>query len=222
MSLMELEIKDNKLDELMASQESKTYAAMLKGQQQERERIARDLHDRLGGTLAALKHSLRSPENKIKEEDLEIVDQAVKEVRDVSHNLASTQFADFGLSEALGQLKSTIENVGEVKFEVYLHPSTSKLEQKVTIELYRIVQELLSNTLKHADANEISVQTNFTENIFNLIYEDNGRGFDPFKVQRGMGLDNMRARVKKIGGVMNIDAEIGRGTIVIIEINQKS
>jgi len=222
LSLMELQIKDNKLDELMSAQESKTYSAMLKGQQEERDRIARDLHDRLGGTLAALKHSLRRPGNKISDEDLEIVDLAVQEVRSVSHNLSSSTLADYGLSEALKQLKKTIESAGNVKFNTYLHPSTAQLKQEVTLSLYRVIQELVSNTLKHAQATEISVQTNFDKGVFNMIYEDNGRGFDSSKAKRGMGLDNMRARIKKLNGNLHIDTELGRGTIAIVELNEES
>lgn len=176
---MELTIKENQLDEVMANQESKTYSAMLRGQEEERERIAQDLHDRLGGTLAALKLSLRKPGNSVDKEDLVIVDEAVNEVRSIAHNLSSGILQKYGLNEALLQLQHTVERAGGVKFSVYLHPSVSTLGQSVTLELYRIVQELVSNTLKHAEASIISIQTNFDDHTFNLIFEDDGKGFNP-------------------------------------------
>ncbi len=219
---MELEIKDNKFDELMASQEAKTLSAMLKGQEKERERVAQDLHDRLGGTLAALKMALRKQGNKVDQEDLEILDEAVAEVRNISHNLSSGLLDKYGLNEAIQQLFKTIEQSGELMFHVVLHPDIASLGQSVGIELYRIIQELLTNTIKHAQATEISVQTNFDGNTFNLIFEDNGVGFDSSKMQGGIGMQNIRKRVEKINGVLHIDAAIGRGSIFIIEIQKKA
>lgn len=217
---LELNIKERQLDELMQSQESKAYAAMLRGQDQERERIAQDLHDRLGGTLAALKMSLRRKENKVSEEDLEIVDEAVQEVRNIAHNLSSGLMQKYGLNQALQQLKSTVEKSGGLKFNVFLHPKISILGQGVAVELYRIVQELVNNTIKHAQATEVSLQTNFDGNTFNLIYEDNGKGFSPSEVKSGIGLENIKARVKRLNGNLHIDAEKGRGAIFIIELNR--
>lgn len=219
---MEMEIKDSKLDELMSEQESKAYAAMLKGQEREKDRVARELHDRLGGTLAALKMSLKRPENKVMSEDLEILDQALMEVRSISHNLSSGIIEKNGLNQALEQLFKTLERGSSTKFQLFLHPAIASLGQSVSLELYRIVQELATNTIKHAKATEVSLQTNFEDDTFNMIYEDNGLGFDLKKAKKGIGLDNVKARVKKINGILNIDTEIGRGTIIIVELNRKS
>lgn len=220
-SEMEMEIKDNKLDELMSEQESKAYAAMLRGQEKEKDRIARELHDRLGGTLAALKLTLKRPENKVSEEDIAILDQAVVEVRSISHNLSSGVIEKNGLNQAIDQLFRTLERGSSIKFNRYLHPAIASLGQAASLEIYRIVQELAANTIKHANASEVSLQTNFEENMFNLIYEDNGKGFNFKRVEKGMGLENIRARVKKIHGNLHIDTEKGRGTIVIVELNRK-
>ncbi len=218
-SLLELEVKDKKLNELMSNQEADILAAMIQGQETERNRVARDLHDRLGGTLAALKLSLRRPENKIAAEDLQIVDQAVQEVRDISHNLSTGVLEKYGLNDAIEQLRKTVERSGGVKFNVYLHSSIAKLGQNITLELYRIVQELVSNTLKHANASEISIQTNMNKDVFNLIYEDNGKGFDPKFVKSGIRLENIKSRINKIDGAIHWDAAKGRGTIVVVELS---
>ncbi|NOG58545.1 MAG: sensor histidine kinase [Bacteroidetes bacterium] len=218
---LDLKIKENQLDEMMAIQESSTYSAMLKGQEKERERIAQDLHDRLGGTLAALKLSLRRPENSVGKEDLAIVDEAVNEVRSIAHNLSSGLLQKYGLNEALLQLKQTIERTSGIQLKVYLHQDIALLDQSAILGLYRIVQELVSNTLKHANASEISVQTNSDGTTFNLIYEDNGKGFNPKEVKQGIGLENIKARVKKMNGSLHVDAEKGRGSIFIVELNQQ-
>jgi signal transduction histidine kinase len=219
---LELTVKENQLDELLQSQESKAYAAMLRGQDQERERIAQDLHDRLGGTLAALKMSLRKPGNKVGDDDMEILNDAVQEVRSIAHNLSSGVMQKYGLNQAINQLKSTIEKSGGLKFQVFLHPKISVLGQGIAIELYRVVQELVNNTIKHSGATEVSLQTNFDGETFNLIYEDNGKGFDPKKVKSGIGLENIKARVKRMNGSLHIDAEKGRGAIFIIELTKSN
>ncbi len=218
---MELQIKDTKLDELMSNYESAALSAMLEGQEKERGRIAQDLHDRLGGTLAALKLALRKPENKVDPEDLLIVDEAVSEVRAIAHNLSSGLLEKYGLNEALQQLFQSIERSGGIKFQMYLHPSVTGLGQNVALELYRMVQEMVSNTIKHANATEINLQTNLVDDIFNLIFEDNGAGFDVQKVKNGIGLFNLQKRAENINATLTIDSKPGRGTIVIIELKIK-
>ncbi|MFT5668850.1 MAG: two-component system NarL family sensor kinase [Vicingaceae bacterium] len=217
---LEVEVKNAELDELLSNQESKIYASILEGQERERERIAQDLHDRLGGTLAALKLSLRKPQYKIEEGDLSIIDNAVNEVRSIAHNLSTGLVHKYGLNEAVNQLFRTLENSKGIKFSLYLHPDIGTLGQTMGIELYRIVQELVSNTLKHSKADEVSLQTNFTEGIFNLIYEDNGIGFDPKELKGGIGLENVKGRAERIGGELNIDAAKGRGSIFIVELKK--
>lgn len=217
---LELQIKDARLDELLYDQESKAYAAILQGQESERERIAQDLHDRLGGTLAALKLALRKPTNKVEPDDLKIIDLAVNEVRSIAHNLSTGLVHKYGLNEAVSQLFRTLEQTKGIVFNLFLHPKTPSLGQAAGIELYRIIQELVSNTLKHAKATEISLQTNFSENTFNLIFEDNGVGFDPKQLSGGIGLENIKVRVKRLGGELHIDSEKGRGSIFIVEIKK--
>jgi len=217
---LELQIKDARLDELLYDQESKAYAAILQGQETERERIAQDLHDRLGGTLAALKLALRKPTNKVEPDDLAIIDLAVNEVRSIAHNLSTGLVHKYGLNEAVTQLFRTLEQTKGIEFNLFLHPKTPSLGQAAGIELYRIIQELVSNTLKHAKATEISLQTNFSENTFNLIFEDNGVGFDPKQLSGGIGLENIKVRVKRLGGELHIDSEKGRGSIFIVELKK--
>jgi signal transduction histidine kinase len=219
LSQLSLQLKDQELKKLMADQESETFAAMLKGQEEERERIARDLHDRLGGTLAALKLSLGREENHIEKADLEIIDQAVGEVRAIAHNLSSGVLEKHGLNIAFQQLKETIERSGKMKFNLYLSQNMAELGQQVSLELYRIVQELTNNTIKHAEASEINLQTSQHDATFNLIFEDNGKGMNAQEVKKGMGMQNIQKRIAAIKGRLHLDTEPGRGTIIIIELD---
>ena len=144
----------------------------------------------------------------------------MNEVRSIAHNLSTGLVHKYGLNEAVNQLFRTLEQSKGIKFSLFLHPDTHSLGQSLGIELYRIVQELVSNTLKHAKATEISLQTNFSENTFNLIFEDNGVGFDPKQLSGGIGLENIKVRVKRLGGELHIDSEKGRGSIFIVEIKK--
>lgn len=218
---MELSIKDSKLDELLSSQESSVLAAIIKGQNEERERVAQELHDRLGGTLAALKMSLKQKVEVISKDEMEIVNEAVREVRSISHNLSAGVAQQFGFNQAVELLVERMKKSTDLQFEISLHNDISKLGQSVGIELYRVVQELLANTLKHAEATEVSLQTNFNGVVFNLIYEDNGKGFEAnsSNTTNGIGLFNVKQRVNGVGGNLNIDSMPNRGTIIIIDID---
>ena len=219
---MQLDMKSNELNEMMSQQEAASLSAMLKGQEEERERIAKDLHDRLGGTLAALKLGMRRPENKVEKEELDMLDGAVVEVRNIAHNLSAGVMEKAGLRVALMELKKMIERSGAIQFDVFVQSNLSEIGQEAALELYRIVQELTNNTIKHANATSISVQATMTKANFNLIFEDNGDGFTQNEISEGMGMRNMRARAEKINGSFHLDSSPGRGTIAIIEIEKST
>ena len=219
-TMMNLELKDKELKDMLTRQEAESLNAMLKGQEEERERVAKDLHDRLGGTLVALKMAMRRPENKVEKAELEMLDGAVVELRNIAHNLSAGVMEKAGLKVALQELKSTIERSGDLKFNLFLSADTFRVKHEVAIELYRIIQELTNNTLKHAQASEVNLQASVNAASFNLIFEDNGVGFLQESMEEGMGMRNIRARVEKINGQMHIDSQVGRGTIVIIEIER--
>ncbi|MBD80998.1 MAG: hypothetical protein CL840_18920 [Crocinitomicaceae bacterium] len=220
-SQIKLEVKEKQLAEIQAKSEAESIKAMLNGQEHERNRIARDLHDRVGNLLATLKLSLRREDVNLNPQ-VELIDETVKEVREIAENLSSDQVNNHGLIQALAELKQNVEKSAGIQFQLYLNEETDKLDKSLALEVYRIVQELVSNTLKHAKASIISIQTNGTNGTnqeFNLIYEDNGIGFVADKVQEGMGSRNIRSRVEFVNGKYHIDSQPGRGTIVILDID---
>ncbi|MBL4707303.1 MAG: tetratricopeptide repeat protein, partial [Flavobacteriales bacterium] len=214
-SKMNLQMKDQEIQEVLMQQESASFASQLKGQEEERQRIARDLHDRLGNTLATLRLSMQQEEQA--KQNVELVDLAVAEVREVAQNISSGVLAKHGLNTALQELKMVIEQSSPLSFQLFLTEEITALGQAFSLELYRIIQELSSNTLKHAQASVITLQTNFIEGAFHLIYEDNGVGFDIDQVKFGMGIKNIQKRVEALEATCHFDAKLNRGTIVIIE-----
>ncbi len=149
-----------------------------------------------------------------------ILDEACDEVRKISHDLASGELVKFGLVAALNQLAKTIEDSGQINIKTLAFGMDNRLESATEIALYRIVQELLSNILKHSRATQVTIQLNKAGNNLNIVVEDNGTGFDPSAVlaNSGLGLKNVETRVHKLNGNIHIDSGKGRGTTTIIDI----
>lgn len=216
-ALLKVDLKEREINELLGKQENAAFAAMLEGQDTERLRIARELHDRLGSTLATVKLSLQNGSGiDANEQQMQLVNNAISEVREIAHDLSGSNIELYGLHAALKELKYTIEQSGKIAFDLYLE--SQEIPTQLQVPLYRIIQELISNTLKHAGATQINLQLSNPENSVQLIYEDNGRGFDPSTTLSGMGLKNIRHRIEKWYGTLEIDSQTNRGTIVIITI----
>lgn len=219
------------VDDLLKDQEIKAMTAMINGQEDERKRIAQDLHDRLGGLLSMVKLHFKGVEEnleKFKEQNKsqyelanKLLDEACEEVRKVAHDMASGILNRFGLIKALTSLSSSVNGAGQLKLEIINFGfGTERLDYKVEINIYRIIQELLSNTLKHSGASEMTIQLVKSEKSLNIVVEDNGSGFivDSVQATQGMGLRNINNRVIQLNGAMNIDSGKGGGTTITIDI----
>jgi two-component system, NarL family, sensor kinase len=217
-------LMNNKVDELLRDTEIKSLRAFLSGQDEERRRVATDLHDRLGSTLSAVKLYFSSvkdynDQNQSLTKAGQLLDHAVDEVREISHNLLAGSIDKFGLATALEELKETINESNKLKMDVLVHGIDARLDNDIELQLYRIIQELVSNILKHADASEVTVQLNKSGNELNVTVEDNGRGFDPSLVtSNGIGLKNIESRVQSLDGSVRVDSSQGKGTTVLLNI----
>ena len=222
------EAYQKEINNLLQSQELKSVEAMLSGQDKERKRIAQDLHDRLGSILSATKMYFESvlPEKLLSSEKGEkacnLLDQAIDQTRLISYDLTSGVLSKFGFAAALEDLKQTVEGSGSIKMLLDLSHSSQRFTADTEINLYRIVQEAVSNILKHAEATEIKISLNLTENQYLLSIKDNGKGFDTSIVQSGMGLQNMQARAGKFKGDYSVKSEPGNGTHIHITFNPKT
>lgn len=222
------QIQSKQIQSILKDQELKSISTMLEAQETERKRIAEDLHDRVGSILSTVKLYFNSLDNKMdsyQQENHEqytkankLLDDAVHEVRQISHNLVSGILMQFGLVPALRDLCTTIEGAGQLKASLNLHGLDERIESAIEIAVYRIIQELISNTMKHAKATEITISLTRLNHHLNIMVEDNGKGFDTQAINSGIGLKNIRSRVEKLSGKINFDSVIGRGTIVIVEI----
>jgi len=221
---------ENKIEGLLSNQDKITINAMLDGQEKERNKIADELHDKLGNILSMVKLYFQSIDKQIDKLKLDniaqykkandLLDEACDEVRKTAHALSSGNLARIGLFKAIKGLKEKIEGSGEIKVILSTHGSDDEIEDLNEIALFRIIQEIISNTLKHAEATEISIQLNVFDELFNLFVEDNGKGFDPeiLNDKDGMGLRNIEARVENMNGIFQLDTQEGRGTNISIDI----
>lgn len=215
----------NHKQELMAYEDRHKLSvskALLQGEEVERKRIARDLHDGLGSMLSGLKIHLNLAQ-KEKNEGINninnLLDSSIKELRNISQNLMPESLLELNLEEALRDLCIANSNaITNIEFQYLV--KKSNLPKSYEIMLYRIIQELLNNTLKYAKASEVLVSCSKNKDVFFVTFEDNGVGFDlsEIKNKSGMGLKNIKNRVEFLNGKLEIDSKMGQGTSVYIEL----
>jgi signal transduction histidine kinase len=224
------ELQQQRIRELEKDKQLVAVDSMLKGQEDERSRLAKDLHDGLGGLLSGVKFSLSNmkdnlfitPDNMaVFERSLDMLDTSIKELRRVAHNMMPEMLTKFGLDEALKEYCNTINATNLLLVKYQSIGMNTRVEKSAEIIIYRIIQELINNIMKHASATEAIVQLIKEEGRFNIIVEDNGKGFDTAMVKnnQGAGLTSIQSRVDYLKGRLEIHSETGKGTLINIEFN---
>lgn len=199
-----------------------TLTALLDGQEQERARLARDLHDGLGGLLSGTKIQLTHLNEKIDvhskkdmEKSIHQLDGAVDELRRVAHNLMPDLLLKYGLEEALKEYAIRMSN-DHLDIDVQFLSYTNSLDKENQLLVYRIIQELVNNAIKHAQAEQIIIQFVEDNEEYTVTVEDDGKGFDMnnTKLSQSAGLHNIQSRVQFLKGNLNIHSEIDLGTSI--------
>ncbi|MDP2688391.1 MAG: sensor histidine kinase [Aequorivita sp.] len=204
--------------------------AALEAEIRERKRIGQNLHDSLGYllSLAGLQASVLHKKKNISDEKrtelinslMESIDEAFNEVRNISHNLSPSLLSERGLKGALQNISNRVNQSSKLRMTFDTFGLDDDLNGLIENVLYRTLQEIVNNTLKHADASELFVQITQDEKEVNLIAEDNGKGFnyEMVKNNSGMGLANITSGIENLNGTIFIDAKAGRGAIISIII----
>ncbi|WP_299315788.1 sensor histidine kinase [uncultured Aquimarina sp.] len=227
----EREIEIQKTEKLLKEQELTAIDAMISGQEKERQRLANDLHDNLGSTLATVKlhfDHLKNNRNNPKVGNIEelysktnnLLDEAYEKVRTIAHEKNSGVMAKQGLLPAIKNLTKKASNGNALQIEVQDYGLNERLDNTLEISIFRMIQELITNIIKHANASEINISLTNHDSLLNIIVEDNGKGFDAkiLPEKDGMGLKSIEKRIEYLEGTFEIDSTLGKGTNIIINI----
>ncbi len=212
--------------------EKKLMAAqsVMVGEEKERERIARELHDGIGVLLSTASIHFSSVEEKSDPATSEMLQKAnkllkdaSKEVRQISHNMMPGVLSKFGLKEAIEDLCEDIEEASGIKLELHMRCKDERLSQNMEIMIYRVVQEILNNTIKHAKASLIKLSIVREETHLQIDYSDDGIGFEEDKLphDKNIGLSGIRSRIEYLGGNVILSSKPGKGTGYSITIPLK-
>ncbi len=215
---------EQELQQLRQEQKYLAVQSMVEGEEAERRRLARELHDGLGGMLSNLKLTLSSPafiKGVASEQDpVAVVDKASLELRRIAQNLMPESLARFGLIQALEDLVGDVQQHAKFQLDFQHYDVQQDLPDSMTLPVYRIVQELLHNVSKHARATEVILQLIQRNGILNLIVEDDGVGmqWEEAIQKKGQGLKNIQSRLAFLKGQLQVDSQKGKGTTINIEI----
>ena len=219
---------EEKIKTIEKEQQISSLQSMINGQETERTRIAKDLHDGLGGIFSTVKmhySTLRQStpvitENPLYKKTLDLINNASDELRKVAHNMMPEVLMKVGLVEALQDFCNNISSGKLLRITLQTFGMEKRLGSATEIMLYRIIQELINNIIKHADATEALIQINKEGNRLSLVIEDNGKGFDTKEAEekRSMGIATVKSRVDYLNGRLTIDSRKYIGTTVMIDL----
>lgn len=219
---------EEKIKTIEKEQQISSLQSMINGQETERTRIAKDLHDGLGGIFSTVKMHYSTlqqdtpviKDNPLYKKTMDLINNASDELRKVAHNMMPEVLMKVGLVEALQDLANNISSGKLLKVTLQTFGMEKRLGSSTEIMLYRIIQELVNNIIKHAYANEAIIQINREGNRLSLVIEDNGRGFDTREAEdkRSMGMATVKSRVDYLNGKLTIDSRRNIGTTVMIDL----
>lgn len=217
-----------RVDELRNETEKRVLSAVIKTEEQERQRFAKELHDGIGPLLSVIKMLVsgldsgrdRAMNEKIKHNLMQAVDEAVVGVRNVSANISPHILNNFGLHDAVDSFIKKIGQTDQYDIKLMSNIEKKRFSYNVEVIMYRVICELINNTLRHAAADVIVIDLHLEEQVLYLEYQDNGIGFDVEKQSNsGMGLENMRYRLNSGNGDIQIRSEKGKGVRAYAYIN---
>lgn len=221
-----------KIEQQAAKQsiEIAAWKASLDGEERERQRLARELHDNIGGNLSTVKMwldniysrlSIADQKNKDYNDLRSLVDITLTEVRNTAHHLMPELLLRFGLVEAVHIFCKNVQKASNIEIQFHYFGYIGKMEKAVELLIYRTIQELVQNIAKHSGAQRALVQMSLHDTLLSITIEDDGKGLmdDEWKNSKGMGLLNIKNNIEKLGGKFIVTAEKYNGTTIDIELN---
>jgi two-component system, NarL family, sensor kinase len=221
-------LQEEKISSLQQQQQVIALQSMVNGQETERRRIARDLHDSLGGLFSTVKMHFSSLQHEVADlrgntlykKSYELVDDAAEELRKIAHNMMPEVLLKIGLVPALQDFCNNINAGKRLHISLQAYGMEKRLNASTEVIIYRIIQELVNNIIKHAQATEAIIQFNRNGSNLSITVEDNGRGFDTLEAEEkhSMGIQTVKSRVVCLNGRIAIDSQNNVGTTVMIDL----
>lgn len=209
-----------KVQTLESERQSALLQAVVEGQERERKRLAKDLHDDVGALLTATKMQVNQLERQLDNPSAattflgltkELLQESVSSVRQVSHGLMPASLSRFGLGTAIENFVEPFNQAQALQIEVHYTLEATRYPEDFELGVFRIVQELVNNTAKHAEAQRVSIDLQTEDQQLVLRYQDDGKGFDPALIKEGLGLKNLETRVELLGGTHEVHTQPGKG-----------
>lgn len=197
--------------------------AMVLGEENERKRVAKDLHDGIGVLLTSIKLRLSNFKDKVEAKDdfnksLDQIDNACTEVRRISHNMIPAILTKIGLQEAILDLLDNVHASTDILIEEALDYEEGAYDESKEVLIYRVIQELVNNSLTYADPTKLSIALHKSKQNYLLTYSDDGKGFEKSKIKKGLGLRSIASRVDILKGKFTYESTPGHGVIFNIAI----
>lgn len=217
--------KELEVNQIITNQQKELLRTTIFAQENERKRFAEDLHDEIGAMLSAVKLNLSRLEKKSEEPSARTiatdtknhVDEVIFHIRRITRALLPPSLERFGLGQAIGELIHWIEKTGTTNIVFHEGGEIRRFDIRNEMTVFRIVQELLNNSLKYSGASRIDIRLKYTRQNLLVMVSDNGRGFDVAEARgRGLGLQNLEGRASVIKAMIKIKSQVGRGTSVIL------
>ncbi len=222
--------KELEINVIKSRQQEEILRNTILSQEKERKRIAQDLHDEVGAMLSVIKLNIslfeRKADNpKTKEfaqETKTYVDDVILQVRRISRALMPPSLEKLGLATAVEELAQWINKSGIIKVHFWRSGQAVRLENKKELAIFRIIQEILNNAIKHSNATQIQLKMHYSQTFLAVSVSDNGIGFEPEKmVKTGLGLKNLESRTQLLNARMKINSAPGKGTTAVLCLNVK-
>ena len=220
-----------RIDQIRKESESQVLSAVIQTEEKARQAFARDLHDGLGPVLSSIKmtmsaldlEKLDQPNKKIIERSCSATDEAIVSLKEISNNLSPHLLKNYGLTKAIETIANQLLQNATIEFKMSSNIDEKRFSYNLEISLYRIISELLNNSIKHANPTVIDLEILEENQLLRLKYKDDGRGFDyenhlQENELKGMGLGNIRSRIKSLNGQFYLDTSPGKGLSIYIHI----
>ena len=218
-----------KLDNLRKENESRVLSAIINTEESERQKFAKELHDGLGPLISSIKMAVsaiipdrnQKKNQKIIENTHKLIEESISTIKELSNKLTPHVLNNFGLLKAVNSFIGRLELTNTLNIKVNSNIEDSRFEYNVELVLYRIICELITNTINHANASEVKIDLFYNQNLLTLQYLDNGIGFDTEKIlssHTGMGYSNIQSRIKSINGTIDMVSNLNQGICINIAV----